>query len=154
MTDQPDARPGQQYVEAVAARLRAVDGSWWRDAAWLHFESHGDPGQPLGAAAPVSVITDVIEQCVLLGLIPDQPPQPEDLTDEEAAETARWLTDMADHPRFRALGHTALLGSEGNIVFAHAQAVRRHGAAQQANLNAARDLLIRHARRRASEEPS
>jgi hypothetical protein len=142
----PDTTRPDPLVAPVAAVLRR-SGAPWATADSLTANTGGT------VTVPERLIAEVLAACRELGLITAVAPRsPQVLTDEEALETARWLAEMGDHPRFHpdGLGYQALVGQEGNIVFAHAQALRRQGPSAAAELGVARDLLLRHARLRAS----
>jgi len=87
-------------------------------------------------------------------LVEDLTPPPREITDEDVAETAKWLAQMSEHPRYGANGYgwEPLLTQEGSVEHAHAAARERASGGDRRAIDAARGLLIDHIRRASGSE--
>lgn len=111
----------------------------------------------VGSGQEPDVVREVLDVTAGLGLLaPDGPPEPHEVTDEDVAETAKWLAAMSEHPRYGVdgLGWQTLLTYEGNVDHAHAEALRKAPQDQRAALDNARLILRAAIDRRASEAGS
>lgn len=102
------------------------------------------PGQP---RAVVAAVLDALDA---LGALPADDATAAPHRPDQVEEVARWLRDLADHPRFtdrpRGVGWEALIGQEGNVLMAARLAMANAGQAHAEEIVAARDVLLRVAR--------
>lgn len=140
-------------AEESASTWSAVEGE---DGRWRPLLTASTLSWTLNAPMPTREACEGFIATYVVPATDSAAPAPAAPTEQEAIEqVAQWLAEQSGHVRYHesGLGWKALVGQEGNVVHAHAEARRRqtlaglltdpgHGRA----LDEARDVLVRHAR--------
>lgn len=120
-----------------------------RHVARAAFDDHRSPDtDPVDSA--LDAYTRVLEDAGWL-VVPGREPEPTLPTEAEIENVANWLAERVTHPRIT--GGQVLLDYPHNVEFAHAHAIRAHGASPSTleGINTARDVLLNWHKRNARQ---